>query len=445
MPVWQRVEGFPPQGTSLSAIAAVDTDDFVVAGSSASPSPECPSQREARLWTSSDGLAWTELRLEEAGNTTADVAPVDGQGWPLIGTTGSPGCPGSGPVGWNPSDTSDWQRSAISGLEPGDEILDMVAVGNSQAAVASGNFAGDDDAMGVWTVQLDALGSRWQHAAIPPTSPADRASLGSLAANGQVVVGFDVTRNPHAWFSLDAGQTWASSDFRTLYGLQTTDSDAGHGGFVAVARGCCGLPDQRFGVIVRSSDGEGWTEARTGLFFAKPIEAVVATEGGWIALGQETYLSGDGSDWRLGPPLPTDLSQAHLVNGVPVPFRLAAATVGRYLIAITPTEIWRASAEDLAADRWFTAAPEAEMPHVGDQYAFTLLTHCGPTNRTLNFGKRSWLPDLPEGYFPLSFDGFYEHGTLNFVAADRIEFTGRKGDVVVYLPTGEPPHSFPCH
>ena len=84
------------------------------------------------------------------------------------------------------------------------------------------------------------------------------------------------------------------------------------------------------------------------------------------------------------------------------------------------------------------------MPQVGAAYDYRLFTHCGPLNGSVQFGFRSWVPDLPEGYFPVSYDSYYEQGTLKYVAEDRLEFTGRRGDVVIYHPTEDPPASFPC-
>ena len=77
-------------------------------------------------------------------------------------------------------------------------------------------------------------------------------------------------------------------------------------------------------------------------------------------------------------------------------------------------------------------------------YRYRLFTHCGPTNGSLSFGFRSWVPDLPSGSFPLSYDSYYEQGTLTLVADDQLEFTGRAGEVVSYHPTEDPPPSFPC-
>ena len=71
--------------------------------------------------------------------------------------------------------------------------------------------------------------------------------------------------------------------------------------------------------------------------------------------------------------------------------------------------------------------------------------HCGPFNGPLYFAARSWIPDLPTGSYPLSFDYYYETGQLNYADADHLEFTGAKGDVVTFLPTDDPPHGAPCH
>jgi hypothetical protein len=440
--VWQLVDGFPPAGTSLSTIAVVGGDRLVIGGSSEAANATCPSQREARLWTSIDGLSWNDESMQSASDGTVDVLPAGGS--LAIGSSGSPGCLGSGPAAWSSADSSDWRRLTTSGLEPGNEIVDMVTTGDSMDFVASGRFASDSEAMGIWRMRLDEAGSQWQHAAGPPPSIRD-STLTSLASDGRAVVGFDVTRNPHVWYSLDAGDSWTSADYRSSFGLLTTDSAVGQTGFAASGSACCGLPDERYGVVIRSVDGKAWADARPGLAFGKPIEAVLATERGWIALGEETYLSADGSDWRLGPPLPGYESKVYMLNRVPVPYRLAVAAVGNRVVAITPDRAWVASLDDLTAGKWPAAATAAEMPVLGGRYETTLLTHCGPFNGPLYFGMRSWVPDLPEGYFPLSFDGFYEHGTLGFVAADRLEFTGSKGDVVVYQPSDDPPHAFPCH
>jgi hypothetical protein len=442
--VWRVIDGFPPAGASISAISAFGSHGFVIAGSVDAAYLDCPKQREARLWLSSDGDEWQETALEKGGNATADLLPVGGDESIAIGTTGSPGCPGAGPTAWAPAGDSIWNRLPTTGLEPDADIVDVTAVHDSGTYVATGHFAEAGDMMGVWSVRVDSTGSQWQHAVTPPPA-IRRATLTSLAAAGDTVVGFDVTRTEPAWYSLDAGQTWTNSGFQPSYELITTDAGSDLGGFVAAGRACCGLPGVLVGAVVRSPDGHAWTEARGGSAFAKPIEAVVSTPVGWIALGEESYLSADGDDWWIGPPLPNYEPQIHVVNGVSVPYRLAAAASDSELVVISPDRIWLASLNDLAANRWPTTAPEPDLPVVGGSYEHTLLTHCGPFDGPLNFDLRSWVPDLPEGYFPTSFDSFFEHGTLRYVAVDRLEFTGLHGDVVIYNPTDDPPPTFPCH
>jgi hypothetical protein len=114
-------------------------------------------------------------------------------------------------------------------------------------------------------------------------------------------------------------------------------------------------------------------------------------------------------------------------------------------VAITPTQAWVASLNDLQPHKWPDTAPAATMPIVGETYEATLPTHCGPFNGPLLFAGLSWLPDLPGGAFPAGFDYYYENGSLRYAAADRLEFTGSKGEVVVYLPSDDPPHGAPCH
>jgi hypothetical protein len=439
--VWHVVEAFPPAGTALSAISSYGTRGFVIAGSADAADTTCPEQREARIWTSSDGLEWREINLENASNATADLLPAGGQGWPVIGRTGSSGCPGNGPAAWAPTDDSGWHQLTTAGLVPGDEIVDIAALQGSDDFVATGQFANDSETMGAWTMRIDSTGSHWQRSARPPPSMGT-AALTSVAAIDDTVIGFDGTPTDPAWYSLDAGETWTNSDFKPSYRLIPTDARSGPDGFVATGRACCGLPGDLAGVVVRSVDGRTWTEAREKLAFAKPIEAVASTGVGWIALGEENYLSVDGIDWHAGPPLPGYQPQAPLVDGVVVPYRLAV-TAGEVVVAISPTRVWVASTDDLTPDRWPVASPYP-APVVGGRYEHTLLTHCGPHNGPLYFNLGSWVPDLPQGYFPTSFDSYYEHGILSFVAADRLEFTGRKSDIVVYHPTDDPPASFPC-
>jgi hypothetical protein len=437
--IWRSLDGvgFPSAGASLSAITA-DSEGFVIAGSTEGGTPDCQTQRQAHIWTSRDAVNWADATVEGAVGASVDVLSETDL---AFGRTGSPGCGGGGPVVWRRGEAG-WQRPPTTGLQAGDEIVDVVEL-SSGDLVASGHYADDDAAMGLWSVDVEPNGTQWQRASQPPRSVRG-STLTALASDGHVLIGFDVTRDPHAWHSVD-GQTWASSDFDASYGFLTTSAGYGPGSFMAGGRSCCGLPEQRFGTLIASPDGKTWTPARPDLAFAEPVEAVIATAAGWIALGEETYLTADGTDWRLGPPIVGFESKVHTVNSVPVPYLLAAAAWGDLVVAITPDHGWVATLDDLAAAKWQSPAPTPEMPIEGSSYEATLPTHCGPFNGPLNFDGRSWIPDLPNGSFPLSFDYYYETGMLKFVRDDMLQFTGARGDVITYRPTDDPPHGAPCH
>jgi hypothetical protein len=330
---------------------------------------------------------------------------------------------------------------ATDGLGEADEIVDIVAV-DAHKFVASGRFGDFEDAMGAWTVSVVGDDSTWDPADEPPNSPASRSTLTALAWDGSVVVGFDAVRNPHAWYSLDNGQTWTPSDLDVDYGLTITGSGL-EDGLIAVGRACCGLPDVPYGIALTSSDGVTWTNASPGDDFAQPMEALV----GGGALGAETYSHNGGVNWRQGPPLPGYTGETPLINGAPAPFRLRAAGNGERVVAMSAETVWSASISVFPTALIPEIAPAfpARMPVIGEQYDYILQTHCGPETRTLNFDRRSWLPDIPEGFFPLSFDYFYEHGTLDFVAAYLVTFTGQEGEVINFVPTGGPPSSLGCH
>jgi hypothetical protein len=234
-----------------------------------------------------------------------------------------------------------------------------------------------------------------------------------------------------------------ASQLNPTYEHQITDAAAAQDGFYATGRACCTLPAVSGGIVLRSQDGSSWTSTGPATVFPTPIETIAAWDGGLIALGEQTYLSADGVDWRLGPPLPGYESSDVLIQGEVVPFRLKVVA-REQVVVISPTTVWSASVGDLNPALWPDKVVGSPLPEIGHQYDYRLFTHCGPTNGSLQFDLRSWVPDLPEGYFPRNYDSYNEQGTLNYVAEDRLEFTGHLGDVVVYHPTDNPPARFPC-
>lgn len=436
------LEGFPPTGASISDVSPYGRDKFLVVGTVDSANMECPEGTEARLWSSVDGRQWEVVLPEDVQNASADLLPEGGYGWPVVGHTGTYGCPGHGPAIWFPTDKSGWFRMEVEGLHE-DSLVDLVAVGENY--VATGNFGDDSDHLGVWVGTVDVFpGARWHRAADPPPQQTGHRALNALAAADDTVVGFDGSRKP-GWYSLDAGESWSNSGFRPSYSLRAMDTLTTRQAFYAVGRACCTLPGEAVGIVLSSADGQTWTPSGAEPAFAFPIETIVTTPHGFVAIGEATYLSADGVSWRLAPPLPGYQPVDADIRGVVSPYRLSAAVVGDSIVVVSPYRVWVSSATDLDPKLWPLAAAKAAMPSVGDVFPYELFTHCGPNGAFL-FGLRMWVPDgdsLVDGDFPPSFDDL-EPGALTFAAADRLEFTGQSGDVVRYLPTDNPPESFPC-
>jgi hypothetical protein len=352
-----------------------------------------------------------------------------------------PGCAGVGTAVWNPTDKADWFRNEDSGLEESDEVVDFVALDWGRRVATGYAQSASDREPRVWLVDNDIFSISWHEPSDPPTAIA--SALQSLAVEGSTVVGFTTGRASPAWYSQDGGESWAPSRFDPNHSFESTDTTTAGGGFYAAGRICCTTPTTRAGAILHSTDGSSWTTTGPSGAFPSPIESIAVTDSGLIALGEETYLSADGSDWHVGPSLPGYEPRDYLIQGGVMPYRLEVAA-GDYVVAMTPRRVWYASSADLDPARWPGAVRPPGLPQVGSRHDYTLFTHCGPLNGSLQFGLRSWVPDLPEGYFPTSYDSYYEKGTLTLVSNDDVEFTGRAGDVISYHPTDDPPQRFPC-
>jgi hypothetical protein len=437
--IWRVGQGIPA-GATITAIAIRDPD-FVVGGFVDAPTPQCPSRRDARMWGSADGADWYDIELEKAANARVDVIAASAYGLPAIGHRGSYLCRDDSAAVWHPTDKSDWFLMDNSGF-PGGAPLAALGVGDHFVVTGDGR---DPDRTGVWLLRVNFYEGAVFEAAIRPPERGGYA-MESLAAIGDTVVGFTGGSTLPAWYSNDGGDIWDNSGLQPSYWFQSTDTAAGDGGFYAVGRACCVAPDEWAGALWASSDGRDWAPVADQPTFARPIETIVATPTGYIALGEQTYLSSDGRDWRLGPPLPGyDPDDDFLVDGSVSPYQLSAAVFGTKIVVVTPRGQWFASTTDLDADLWPREAPRADLPRVGQSVAGSVFTHCG-VNGALDFGLRMWVPDdasLVDGDYPPSFDDL-ERGRFTLVTQDRLEFTNRRGVVLVYYPTDDPPESFAC-
>ncbi len=367
-----------------------------------------------------------EAPVDDVANATADLLPSEWFGWPVLGQSGSPGCPGAGPVVWNPTDKSDWFRNPDSNLEATDKVIDFVGLDWGRRVGSGFHDAGEGPEPHVWVGFNDILSIEWHDAANPP--PLTNATLDHLSAKGETVIGFARSPTAEAWYSADAGKSWQASQFDPSYTYTVTDAAAAaaHEAFYATGRVCCTLPTVNGGVVFRSQDGTSWAPTGPATVFPTPIETIAAWDRGLIALGEQTYLSADGVDWRLGPPLPGYQSRDVLLRGSVIHYRLKVVA-REQVVVISPEGAWYASVDDLNPARWPEQVAGSPLPEVGVQYDYRLFTHCGPTNGSLQFDLRSWIPDLPEGSFPPSYDSYNEPGMFELHRRGSSRIQGTRG------------------
>jgi hypothetical protein len=386
------------------------------------------------MWESTEGLEWSPMLVDEVSNSAMSVL-VDHQ--MAIGRAGAPGCPGDGVAVWGPTDKSDWYRDAPQGFEPGDVIVDAVEVGVDGRVLATGWTARGDS--GAWITSLRYFtNGRWDAAEDPPRGSGN--PLVALAATDQTVIGWDSTSTAPAWYSTDQGNTWANAEFQAPYWFQATEATASDGGFFAAGSACCTVPKVRSGAVLRSPDGRSWSASETAALRSL-LQSVVATGFGLVAIGAETYVSTDGSQWTVGPPLPG-------YDGVE---RLFAAAAGPYILVASPTRVWVASSAAFRPEKWPNEAPRPDMPVVGTAYPYHLATRCGPES-PIHFDLRTWLPDeasLLNGEWPRGLADPEDWGQLTFLERDILEFAGinsgrRRDTVVRFLPAEKLPPSHPC-
>jgi hypothetical protein len=200
---------------------------------------------------------------------------------------------------------------------------------------------------------------------------------------------------------------------------------------VVVGGACCAAPGQEVGAAFWSTDGMAWQATAPATLPTAPSSLAgypyndVAVSM-LIAVGLETYALDPSAAWTMGEPLP----------GVEdVPF-VASATLNEILV-VGEGRSWMAPMYDVVTQE---DVPPVQPQAIGSTFEFGLLTHCGPS--VIQFDLRAWLPDpatLVGGEYPASFEDPAERGTLAYVAQDLLEFTGRQGDVVRFLPADEQP------
>jgi hypothetical protein len=157
---WSRASNLPGTTTWLSAVAS-DQDGFVAVGTD-TPFPQTPELVDGRIWSSPDGLIWTErappelvdslmLGIESIGDT------VVAYGFPLSQQGGTP------MVAWTSTDRMTWTRSEIRAGTRGTGGIQAHGDADGGQLLVAGNLDGP-------FVASSGDGSSWTADALAPES-----------------------------------------------------------------------------------------------------------------------------------------------------------------------------------------------------------------------------------------------------------------------------------
>jgi hypothetical protein len=223
----------------MTSIAWSAVGGFVAGGSAG---PEL-FDRQARLWTSADGSAWTPVPDDAAVFSDAEVrgiTAVDG-GYVAVGVVGTVQDP-TGAVAWTSSDGQTWER--VEGAPFAGGIAVAVATAPFGGLVAVGSDLDRREAV-AW---ISPDGRSWTRAPREDarTHPGGYAWMTDVAAIGNVMVGIGVVQGLQrgtavAWVSSD-GLHWTRSRSAPVQeGAEFYAILAGGPGALAV--GAFGAPD----------------------------------------------------------------------------------------------------------------------------------------------------------------------------------------------------------
>ncbi len=226
-------------------------------------------------------------------------------------TPGGPGLvavgfvfPGTYAAAWTSADGRDWQR--VAGF-PAPELSSARAVATGPHAVVA---VGTVRATGAGWWSTD--GRAWQAAQLAPPEGVAATELDAVAALGDGFVAggsqvrIDGSASAALWSSPD-GRAWAAEPIAPgAAGAGIHALASGPSGLVAVGWASIGATTRA--TAWRSADGRAWTAATVAGADGAKIEAVIATDSGWLAVGSRddqreaaTWTSRDGLLWTAAP------------------------------------------------------------------------------------------------------------------------------------------------
>jgi hypothetical protein len=323
---WRLLTDFPLNNAAQVNAIVASGSGFVAVGTAYDSETDCSADAShGRVWTSTDGVAWTRQPDDAFGQTDLTQLVAFNGALYALGFSGSlddtTGCsqpPRSAGVNvWRSTDGGvSWSGLAQSATLARASLGAVIVVGNQLLAVGSQLDADQNDYGASWT---STDGESWQPAELPPSAP----HLARAATGGNTVVAFgDDQDYPLAWISRDGGGHWyeesvdvAGTNPNDLT-MAVEDVAPTASGYVAVGEGCCIGAAQLVPIVFTTPDGTQWQGTPLAATQAQAMRRVGRLADRLLVVGVETYVnadvvptgiggrswvSADGTTWQAGP------------------------------------------------------------------------------------------------------------------------------------------------
>jgi hypothetical protein len=279
-----------------------------------------PGTWTAIAWVAADGREWLAAQVDDAdpsfarsvaSNAAGDIVAV---GWR-----------GSSPAAWTSQDGRRWAAADVPHV--GEEAERMITVSATASGWIAGGSAGPE--LGARRARLwtSTDGRAWETVPDgPDLGEGEIVAILALESRYLALGQLGTVQHPTgsvAWES-DDGTSWTRIDDPALLtALVAAPAVSGEGDLVAVGTSL----DAREAVVWLSADGRSWErlpQEESRLFHGQKIRMtdIVATPGGWVAVGDESslqrptgksWMSADGHTW-VEAPLQASLEHAEVLG-----------------------------------------------------------------------------------------------------------------------------------
>lgn len=302
---WQEIP-LPGRDHTWVRHVAVAEDDIVAVGVRSGPEQRQP---ETVVWSSHDGLEWSERRTLDRGVPVAALATEDGY---AVVTTGSAPHWSRPITVWHSTDGVDWRSFEVT-----DPDARIAAVAAERTAAGSWVIAGMDRNGAAWLWRSDD-GLAWE----PISEPTTRGwRMGRLEGGPTGFLFFPATGNgesvaPETWHSAD-GRAWTES---TTLEASIMAMSAGPTGIVALTTPLdrhAGKRDYPVS-LQRSKDGRSWSATEVPEFQGKPFQRIAMMPDGQVLairrLNDITWLGRPSDAPAVVLPEPTPNARGELLD-----------------------------------------------------------------------------------------------------------------------------------